>query len=57
MAADNPENPQYCRHFWDRIERDMLEAEQSVLAEIEENTSSVLVHIHDQMKNALNIFM
>jgi hypothetical protein len=30
---DNPENPQYCRHFWDRIERDMLEAEQSVLAE------------------------
>ena len=54
---DNPENPQYCRHFWGRIERDMLEAEQSVLAEIQENNSSVLVHIHDQMKNALNIFM
>jgi hypothetical protein len=35
----------------------MLETEQSVLAEIQENTSSVLVHIHDQIKNALNIFM
>jgi hypothetical protein len=54
---DNAFNREYCRHFWDRIEQDMLQAYRSLIAEQVEHPLSVFAVVEHRMELALRSFM
>jgi hypothetical protein len=54
---DNPEDPHYCKIFWDKSEQNMLESYQRLMAEQVEHPSSVLTGVEHRMEIALKSFM
>jgi hypothetical protein len=56
---DNAANREYCRHFWDRIEQDMLQAYRSFIAEQVEHPLTLYASdvVEHRMELALRSFI